>query len=551
MKVFVIGHKNPDTDAICSALGYAEYLRRTRFPEAEAARCGDVNVRTQFVLERAGVPAPRMVMDVRPDLDAIAHKQFVHAHADESVHAVYRRMRRNNIRALPVIDRTTGTLCGMLSFTHLMEHLLPETPHPEKIRQVETSLERVRHVLEANAVHLKDPDEDGTFVVMVAAMSAEGFTKRMREYDPHQLIVVTGDRPTVQLPAIEYGVRCLVITGGYELSAGMLRLAVEHGVSVLLSPLDTATTTLMIRSARLIRNAITQDYVKFPGNALVSRMRKQLHAVPQDLFPIADSQGKVTGVFSKSDLIDPDPVNLVLVDHNEWAQAVTGVEEARVLEVIDHHRLGGGWSTNEPIRFINQPVGSTSTLVAGFFRQDGLEPTTSIALCLAAGIVSDTLHLTSPTTTDIDRDLLAWLAGIANLDLPEFARSFFAAGSVLDTLGPTQAITMDCKEYNEGPWSFTVAQIEELGLLRFESRQQDLQEALRNFVKERRLDFACLMITDITKHYSLLLVAGDERVRAAVDFPDLAPGLFEIDGFVSRKKQLMPYLTRLLARLDK
>lgn len=551
MKVCVIGHKNPDTDAICSAIGYAGYLRKTRYPEAEAVCCGDINARTQFVLDRANMEPPRLVMDVRPDLDSIARHEFVKAYQDESIHVVYRRMVQHHVRSLPVLQRQSRQLCGMLSFSRLMEKLLPEGPDPEESRLVETSLERVQAVLKGQALHVEAPAQDQNFCVMVAAMSADGFTTRMRKYDPRDLMIVAGDRPTVQLPAIEYGVRCLVITGGYTLSPGLMKMAMENHVSILVSPLDTATTTLMIRSARVIRDAINTSFVKFQGSALVSRIRKQLHSVSQDLFPVVDSQDQVTGVFSKSDLIDPEPVNLVLVDHNESTQAVTGVEEARVLEVIDHHRLGGGLATSEPIRFINVPVGSTSTIVGTFYQNDKLQPEPKEALCLVAGIISDTLNLTSPTTTQTDRDILAWLSGIAGIEIDAFAEEFFSAGSILDTSPPEEAITIDCKEYREGPWSFTVAQIEELGLRRFEEVKGELAEALATFCRERRLDFSCLMVTDITKHFSLLMLAGDPRVADAVHFPDREDQLFAMEGFVSRKKQLMPYLTRLLSRLDK
>jgi len=240
----------------------------------------------------------------------------------------------------------------------------------------------------------------------------------------------------------------------------------------------------------------------------------------------------------------------VLVDHNELAQAVSGAEEAEILEVLDHHRVGGGLISREPIRFVNDTVGSTCTMVTCCFRREDLVPPLGIAHCMAAGIISDTLNLSSPTTTQVDRDMLAWLGRTCAFNVAAFAEAFFSVGSVLQLCTPREAVRTDCKEYTEGPWHLAVAQIEEVGFQHFEQLKPALAAAMAELVQEKRLDFGCLLVTDISMNNSLLLVAGNERLIDAIDYPRVESQLFRLDAVVSRKKQLLPHLARQMARIE-
>lgn len=547
--IFVIGHKNPDTDAICSALAYAWFLRDQGLAEAEAACCGEINARTQFVLSQAGLPPPRLIMDVRPTIGDVAQRQVVTARADEALLTVYRRMQHHHFRALPVLG-AGGAPLGLVTFSRLMEQVLPPDADADS-RRILTSLRRICDVLNGAPAHAVRSEEEEDLLVMVAAMSAQGFTQRMKQFPAARTLVVTGDRPTVHVPAIDYGVRALVITGGYQLAGDLLEAARERGVSVIYSPHDTATTTLLLRSAKTIRHALQADLRVFPDTALVETVARELAASTQELYPVVDDAGRLTAVFAKSDLVNPRRARLILVDHNEYSQAVTGAEQAEIIEVIDHHRLGGGLVSREPIRFINEPVGSTCTIISKFLHHRGCMPPREIGVCLAAGIISDTLNLTSPTTTESDRRMLGWLAAELQMDVAAFQQRFFAAGSVLELYPPREAVRIDCKDYTEGDWSFVVAQIEELDLASFAHRHAALSQALRELVAERRIDFAALMVTDITRHFSLLLIEGDERVKAAIDYPRQEDGLFQMEGVVSRKKQLLPHLTRMLGTVTR
>jgi manganese-dependent inorganic pyrophosphatase len=307
----------------------------------------------------------------------------------------------------------------------------------------------------------------------------------------------------------------------------------------------------MIRGAKGIAPAIDRSFLKYRENMLARSVRKEVHASSQELFPVLLESGKLLGVFSKDDLASPEQVRLVLVDHNELAQAVCGAEEAEILEVLDHHRVGGGLISREPIRFQNDTVGSTCTMVTRCYRREGLVPPAGIGEALAAGIISDTLNLSSPTTTPVDRDMLQWLGGACGFDPAAYAEAFFAVGSVLQLCTPREALRMDCKDYTEGPWRMAVAQIEEMGFQRFQQHQEALAAALDDLLREQQLDFACLLVTDIALNDSLLLVAGNPRVIDTIEYPRLGSHLFQLDAVVSRKKQLLPHLARHLARLEK
>jgi manganese-dependent inorganic pyrophosphatase len=550
MPVYVIGHKNPDTDSICSSIAYAHFLSRTHIPEAVAACCGDVNPRTQFVLKRAGLFPPRLLLDVRPTLARVCKRNVVSAREDEAFFEVYRRMQARRLHSVPVLD-TEGRLVGMLTLSRLLELLLPEGKHFEKTRLTETSLDLICRSVSGHFHHGVDTEKMESLFLSVGAMSAPEFLPRLHAYPAEQSIIVMGDRPTIQTPTIAFGARCMVITGGCSLAPALLEQAHAKGVSVISSPWDTATTTLLIQGAKGIGSAIDRDFLKFKESMLVQAVRKTVHPLSQHLFPVVNDAGHLTGVVSKDDLASPEPIQLVLVDHNELAQAVTGADEAEILEVLDHHRVGGGLMSREPIRFQNDTVGSTCTMVTRCFKREGMVPPPDIAICLAAGIISDTLHLSSPTTCAVDREMLQWLGDTCAIDTAAFAEDFFSVGSALQMLSPADALRMDCKAYTEGPWNMAVAQIEEMGFESFYKHQATLTASLADLMEEKRLDFACLLVTDIGNNNSLLLAGGAERILEAISFPRLEPQLFKLDGVVSRKKQLLPSLARTLAGLEK
>ncbi|HRJ07891.1 MAG TPA: putative manganese-dependent inorganic diphosphatase [Prosthecobacter sp.] len=551
--VYVIGHRNPDTDAICAAIGYAAYLRQVRQDEVVAACCGEINARTNWVLRQAGVEAPRLLLDVRPTAAIVCRKEVLTAGPRETFLSVYRKMLEHSFRSIPVVDEN-GRLLGMPTIQEMAQLFLPsDAAHAAANREVRTSLANMAAALGGRLIGgVESADAVEDLLLVVAASSVETSRDRARQFPPRQVVLVTGDRPEIHALAIELGVRCLVVTGGFMPWDSLLQQAATKGVCVITAAQDTASASQLIRFSRPIGAALHGDYLSFGSR---TPLREIIHAVQnshQPLFPVIDEEtGRLEGVFSKSDLVEVPRTRLVLVDHNEFSQAVAGADEAEILEVIDHHRLSGNLRTREPVRFINEPVGSTSTIVGIMFRMRGLAPNKGTAICLCAGLISDTLHLTSPTTTGTDREILEWLARIAGVDAARFVKDFFAAGSLLREATPARAIEGDRKVFEENGWRISISQIEEMGLDEFWKKQAVLHDALTALCAAHSLHFACLMVTDITAHHSVLLVAGDTRVEQAIDagYHQRTPQVFDLPGVVSRKKQLFPYLSSLVGKL--
>jgi manganese-dependent inorganic pyrophosphatase len=546
---WVMGHKNPDTDAICSALAYADLLRQTRIPEAIAACCGPPNARTEWVLQMAGVVRPRLMSDVNLRAGDICRREVSTAKATDSVIEAYREMAAHSYRSLPVTNGE-GILTGMLALQDLLALLIPESEKGDFARQVTTSTDNVARILEADVVHLSgNSSDEQNFLMMVAGSSEPVMQERISLLPKDQLLIITGDRVGVQLHAVEAGVRCLVITSGFRPSEAIIHAAGKNGTSILVTDRDTASTTQLIRGARSIHSAVSTEFLSFTPETKLQTIKEKLKSNRhQVLFPVCDPETtRLIGVFSRADLVNPERPRLILVDHNEFSQAVTGAEEADIIEVLDHHRLSGNLVTKEPIQFINKTVGSTCTIVGSAFRGYQIEPSRSIAICICAGIISDTLNLTSPTTTEEDRSVLEWASGLAGIDVAKFKEDFFSAGSVLRGSNIADAVGSDRKEFEESGYRISISQVEEIGFDYFWPAREALQDELRKLIREQNLDLACLMITDITLNDSILLIEAPVEIRQKIGYPKKDSHLFVLKGVVSRKKQLFPFLGSLLA----
>lgn len=544
---YVIGHKNPDTDAICSAIGYAALLRVTgEERDAIAARCGEISQRTKWVLEKAGLELPALVTDVRTNAGMICHRDVVKVMANDTFLTAYRRMLAAEIRCVPVEDEN-GDVCGILRYIDLLKLLLPGDTEGISVRTVHASLSHLATTLGAESIGANGPlpETEEDLILLVGASSQATVEKRLaqaeRDGNMGQFLVICGDRPIVQRCAIEHGARALLVSSDNVVSDEILELAKRKGVYLLRCSQDTASASTLIRCSRTVRHVMERNFQTVLPNEPVSRLRKQLSASEQDLFPMLDpATGKMIAVLSKSDLVDPLRIRLALVDHNEYAQAVNGVEEAEVIEVIDHHRVAGDLVSREPIRYLNEPVGSTCTLVARKFFHRGLMPQPDVALCLCAGIVSDTLCLTSPTTTLLDREMLTWLSGVAGVDTKSFTEEFFAVGSLIANGTPDEILNADRKEFVEQGLRLSISQVEERDLLGFGARREEMEEHLAALASENGYDLAVLAVTDVALHHSMILAIGKERVLSHLPFERRDDSLFHAPGVVSRKRQIFP-----------
>jgi manganese-dependent inorganic pyrophosphatase len=546
-EILVIGHRNPDTDAICSAIGYAEFKRRTGMPEAVAARCGDTNDRINFVLQTFGVEPPRFVADVSPKVRDVMGRNLINVLPDTPIVEALATMDENNVRVLPVLDEDKRCQ-GLVSVFKISQFYLPGMHRLFESRRVLASIVGLTRSLSATVIHAFRPRVEEDLNLMIGAMSLDSFRTRLVTYEPDKLLVVVGDRREIQQLAIEHRVRCLVVTGGLDVDDDLIALAEKNGVSLLLSPHDSATTAMLSRAAITVQHMLEDDYITLhhdePLRSAQRAVRDKAHAA----FPVINDENHVVGVLSKSDFLKKVDRRLILVDHNELSQAVSGADEVDIIEIIDHHRIGA-LNTAQPIYFLNDPVGSTCTIVADCFFRNQVELPRPIAGLLLAGLASDTLNLTSPTTTARDVLVMKRLEEISGVNAGTFTEKLFESGSILISKPAEQAITADCKEYTERDLKFSVAQIEEIGFDNFWKCKSEVLGALEKYRARNYYYISTLLVTDVVKQDSLLLIAGPASFQDLVDYPEVEPGIYELDDVVSRKKQLLPYLTHCLQRM--
>ena len=475
---YIIGHKNPDADSICSALAYAAYKEARGEQDYVAARCGNSNARIDTILRRFGQPLPLYVSDVSPRVRDLMVADVVSVAEHATCAEALELIDRHDIRFLPVTD-PQGRVVGTISLAHLGGIFIPRISEPLLMRQVHTNLTHIMRALKAVPRHLVEPDRPEQLYIRVGSMDIRSFwTVSQRENIPAaQSIIIVGDRRDVQQRAIEIGVRGIIVTASLPVDDDIVALARERGVCLLSSPYDSATTAWVVRTASTIQRVIERTVDSVHPDVRIAEIRRKMASMAAPAYLVIDDEGALRGILSKSDIIKPVHTRLVLVDHNEITQAVGGAEEVAITEIIDHHRLGA-LNTAQPILFINEPVGSTCTIIAGLFRRDGLVPAPALAGVMMSGLISDTLNLNSPTTTDKDRTLLAWLAGIAGVDSDRLAEEIFSSGSIILASPPEKVVRSDHKVYDEEGVRFAVSQVEELGFRNFWQHAKALAEAL-------------------------------------------------------------------------
>lgn len=547
MQTIVIGHKNPDMDSIVSALAYAELKRQTGTPGAIAGRCGVTNERIDFVLRKFGFEAPTFFSDVRPRVEDVMDREVTFARLDAPVYEAMLEIGEKKFRGLPVVDDSNRCV-GMISGFKISQYLFPELHDIGSAREVEASLSHICKTIHGHVVSGSLESNESSYVLRVAAMHSGTFRDRVDSLDLQRTIMIVGDRFDIQRMSIEAGVRALVVTGHLEVGEDVLALAKQKNSTIIRAPYDTATTLLLARSAVTAARMSYSEFESISPEISLQEAKNSVALSSQFAFPVVGEDGHLLGILSKSDFLKPVPRELILVDHNEISQAVTGADEVPIVEILDHHRLGS-ISTETPILFLNRPVGSTSTLVATCYQQAGVPIPTGYAGILMAGLISDTLNLTSPTTTDVDRNIMNVLSGIAGIDPATLANEIFSVGSPLLTLTADQVIVADCKAYQERGATFSVAQIEELSFSHFPAKKEALVAALETYRAKNNLLFSALLVTDINTQNSVLIVRGHEAYTKKIDYPEIEPHLWQMDGVVSRKKQLLPYLAGVLGRM--
>ena len=547
---YIIGHRNPDADAICSAIAYAALKAAKGETGFMAARCGNSNARIDTILARFQQPLPTYLSDVTPRVRDVMVTDVRTVSPRSTCAEALELFDRHDVRVLPVIAPDRHVM-GLVSVFTLGGFFMPKIHEPREMRRVFTSLSHIARSLKGKTLNLEKPDEEEELFVRIGAMDVRSFWKISQDegIPASKSIIVVGDRWDIQQRSLQIGVRALIITGNLPADDELVAQAQGRGVSVIVSPYDSATTAWVIRTASTIEPLVDRKFSSLSPDIRLSDLRKKVAQTSTPAFVVVNDEGQLVGILTKSDVLRPVKTKLILVDHNEMTQAVAGAEQVTISEVIDHHRLGS-LNTAQPILFINEPVGSTCTIVADLYRREGLTPTPEIAGVMMSGIISDTLHLNSPTSTEKDATVLAWLSGIAKVDSKTLADEIFSSGSVILANPPEKVIRSDYKVYEEEGLRYAVAQVEELGFGNFWQHSRKLAEALDALCTAERLLFACLLVTDINTQNSLLLVKGEKEFIARINYPHVEKDeIFDMPGIVSRKKQLIPYIGSVLKEM--
>jgi manganese-dependent inorganic pyrophosphatase len=545
-KIYVIGHRNPDTDSIASAISYAALKQRQGQRNVTAAMAGQPNPQTRYILERLGIELPVYLADVHPKVRDVLTRKPIVAHDAMTLKDALELFHEHSIRVLPVIDEDQA-LMGIVSLLKLSEKYL--VAGTDRKRGVDASLRSLADCLGGTFLTGSPTDTLEHLHLFIGAMLEESFLSRIEGYDPTSLMIMTGDRRSIQQLAIERKTRLLVVTGGLPVDDDIIASARESGVTIISTAYDTTTAAWLSRLATPLTRFVEKKFERIGVAEPLENLRlKLLHSGEAAVIAV-DADGSIAGVTTKSSLLTPVPYALILVDHNELAQAVPGAEKVEIVEVLDHHKLGNP-ATNQPITFMAAPVGSTCTVVASLYRERGVEPEKKIAGLLMAGILSDTVILKSPTTTERDREIIGWLEGRAGLDHEAFGREIFSSCSSFAAYGsPEQAIRGDFKHFTAAGAVFGVGQVEVIGFNEFNELKESLREALKKVREDDRLSLAGLMVTDIYTETTQFLVEGKNELAYVMEYPQLELDLYELKGVMSRKKQLVPHLIKALSSL--
>jgi manganese-dependent inorganic pyrophosphatase len=538
--IYVTGHRNPDADSIAAAIGYAE-LKGHLDPHNryEAVRLGEPNAQTAWLVERSEAPLPELLPHILLRVRDVMREKFPTARDDEPVREVGLVMAREGLDLLPIVG-DADCLVGVMTERALARRYVRESREASHL-DANTRVAAIVTVLEGELV-AGDENLEVSGRVWVQAMNVSSPT-RMEEGD----IVVVGDRPDVQRRAVERGAALLVTSNDTRPPADVLELARERPTAVVASMLDSYVTARMITLAAPCRALMDADPLTVRRDDLVADISEEVKDVHYRAAVAVDSSGRPVGLVTRSDLVNPQPRRVLLVDHAESAQSVPGIEEAEIVEILDHHHIGS-IETRVPVAATFDPVGSTATLVVERYRQADLEPERSTALMLLGAVLSDTVILNSPTTTRRDHVVVDELERLLSVDAQEFGREMFSATSDVSHLPADEIVTRDSKEYEVGAGkTISISQIETVGDSVLE-RRDELIDALDLFRQREGHVLSALMLTDILAKGTDLLVAGEKAAAERAFGRQSEDGVLDLPGVMSRKKQVAPKLMAAAAR---
>ena len=539
--IYVTGHKNPDSDSICAAYAYAELKNKIGDMNAIPVRLGNVNQETQYILDYFGAEAPKFLSTVKLKVEDLEFDVINPITPEISLKTAWNIMRDKNIKTLPVADENQHLL-GVLAVSNLTSCYMDIWDN-RILAKSNTTLDNIIDTLSAKASYINEEVTHFPGKIVVTAMQPDTMSGHIEEGD----IAIIGDREEAQEALIKLNVSLMIVTGGYAPSERTVNLAKEHGVTIIVTQHDSFTASrLIVQSIPVGYVMIKENLVTFSTDDLVDDIKGIMTETRFRSYPVIDLNGKVVGTVSRYHLISDHKKKVIQVDHNERGQSVDGLEDAEVLEIIDHHRVAD-IQTNNPIFFRNEPVGSTSTIVAKCFFESGIRPSRKAAGLLCGAIISDTLLFRSPTCTQQDIYNCKKLAEIAGINIEEFAKEMFKAGTSLKGKTVEQIFNSDFKPFTIEDTKVGIAQVNTMDIEGFMPLKEEMLQYMDQKAKEASLDMVMLLLTDILNEGSEILVTGakPEIVEKAFKVTLENNGAF-LPGVLSRKKQVVPPITNAI-----
>ncbi|MCI6231348.1 MAG: putative manganese-dependent inorganic diphosphatase [Selenomonas sp.] len=542
--IYTIGHRNPDTDSICSAIGYA-HLKQALGENVVPARAGKVNAETKFALEHFHVEQPLLLTDLYPRVKDVLLDCKIVVKQHDTLRQLGEIMRDHDLRSVPVTD-SKGILVGIVTVSDLAKRYFQELG----MANLADMRVRYRDIIAAIDAKILVGGVESDFIkgeVRIAAGSIKMIQSHIKEND----IVLIGDRhDETIIDCVKQGISVLIVTGDGRVSADVIEEAEKRGIFVLSTPYDTYTAARLINQCVPVRRIMHQDPVCFKPLDLLSDIKGTMEETNYRNYPVVEN-GRLVGIVSRDNLTMPERDRVILVDHNERGQAVEGIEAAKIVEIIDHHRLGG-IQTSEPIYTHAEPVGCTATIVANMHWHRDIDIPQSIAGLLLSAILSDTVLFKSPTCTPYDKKTAERLAEIAGVDIQEYGMAMLKAGSGIGDMTPMEIAKNDLKEFTIGDYRIIVSQISVMDTKEVMDLEPQLIEAMSTICEKEGFDMSLVMVTDILEEATYLLYAGSPKTLIGEAFKKDASGTHVyLPGVMSRKKQIIPPLSEAVKRIEK
>ncbi|QAT39975.1 putative manganese-dependent inorganic diphosphatase [Clostridium sp. JN-9] len=535
--VYISGHKNPDTDSICSAISYAEFKNRTGDVQAIPIRLGELSRETQFILKYFDVPVPELIETVKSQIIDLNIDKVAPISPEISLKMAWSIMKENNVKSLPVTD-DGDKLIGLASLSNITSCYMDIWDN-NIITKSHTTLDNILDTLAGKLIYSADDNPKLKGKIVVAAMTPDNAKEIIEEGD----IVICGDRKDSQKLILQKKASLMIVTGEHPVDEEIIKEAAKVKCSIITTPYDTFTVTRLIPQSVPISYVMTHDnLISFRTDDFVDDVRNVMLQTRFRSYPVVDEHNKVVGRISRYHLISQNKKKVILVDHNERSQSVNGLEDADIIEILDHHRIAD-IQTGKPIYFRNEPVGCTATIVGSIFFEHGLRPSKKIAGLLCAAIISDTLLFKSPTSTNTDKMIVKRLANIANIDVEAFAKEMFKEGTSLKGRSLEDIFNTDFKTFALEQLKVGVAQVNTMDIEGFEPMREGMLKLMEEKSQKENYDLLILMLTDIIKGGSEMLTAGERKDLVSKAFNiQLTNNSVYVPGVLSRKKQVIPPL---------